>query len=174
MYARKLFTEAVGSLHGRCMGSEMIAHSPRGPLGLIHRHYLQMGARRHCTSFPTLKKHNLPCLTLYSARSSCCSFPDIFNATHMRCSSGIPSRLSIRQLSTGGVDDKGNNLSVFQRFKHVYKEYGKTLIAVHVATSVVWYGAFYLMARRYVLCLSPFASLYRRHHGSNRIVIQWY
>ena len=40
------------------------------------------------------------------------------------------------------------SLSIFQRFKVAYKEYGKTLVAVHVATSVVWYGAFFYAAKR--------------------------
>lgn len=37
--------------------------------------------------------------------------------------------------------------SVFQRFKKAYKEHGKVLIAVHVATSIVWFGSFYTAAR---------------------------
>ncbi|XP_067930360.1 uncharacterized protein C18orf19 homolog A-like [Watersipora subatra] len=42
-------------------------------------------------------------------------------------------------------DEKG--LTVFQRFTQVYKEYGKTLIAVHCVTSLLWYGGFYLVAQ---------------------------
>ena len=45
-------------------------------------------------------------------------------------------------------DEKG--LTVFQRFTQVYKEYGKTLIAVHCVTSLLWYGGFYLVAQRSV------------------------
>jgi len=51
--------------------------------------------------------------------------------------------------SADSLDDK--SLSVFQRFKLVYKEYGKTLIGVHVVTSIAWYGAFYILARRLVI-----------------------
>ena len=38
-------------------------------------------------------------------------------------------------------------LSILQRFKRAYKEHGKILVAVHVATSVVWYGSFYAAVR---------------------------
>ncbi|XP_074645180.1 protein FAM210A-like [Tubulanus polymorphus] len=59
-----------------------------------------------------------------------------------------------QQVSTGNAfvsdssskqnfDDTNNNLSLYQRFKMAYKKHGKTLIAVHVATSCVWYSAFY-------------------------------
>lgn len=40
-------------------------------------------------------------------------------------------------------------LSIFQRFKKAYKEHGKILVAVHVATSIVWFGSFYFAVRRY-------------------------
>ena len=38
-------------------------------------------------------------------------------------------------------------LSIFKRFKRAYKEHGKVLVAVHVATSIVWYGSFYAAVR---------------------------
>jgi len=44
------------------------------------------------------------------------------------------------------VDEK--KLTVMQRFTQVYKEYGKTLILVHVTSSIVWYGGFYVLAKR--------------------------
>ena len=52
--------------------------------------------------------------------------------------------------SSSSADDE-KDMTVFQRFKHVYKEYGKTLIGVHVVTSLMWYGGFYVIARRYVI-----------------------
>ncbi|XP_062575586.1 protein FAM210A-like [Saccostrea cucullata] len=36
-------------------------------------------------------------------------------------------------------------LSVFKRFKQTYKEHGKVLVGVHLVTSLVWYGSFYLI-----------------------------
>jgi len=38
------------------------------------------------------------------------------------------------------------SLSIFQRFKETYKQHGKLLIAVHFATSAVWFGSFYYAA----------------------------
>lgn len=37
-------------------------------------------------------------------------------------------------------------LTLYQRFKKTYKEHGKVLVAVHVATSLVWFGSFYTAA----------------------------
>ncbi|CAI9737414.1 Hypothetical predicted protein [Octopus vulgaris] len=36
-------------------------------------------------------------------------------------------------------------LSIFQRFKQAYKQHGKVLIGVHLATSAVWLGSFYYL-----------------------------
>lgn len=49
--------------------------------------------------------------------------------------------------SNDSPDEDDSNLSVFQRFKRAYKEHGKVLIAVHVATSVVWFGSFFYAAK---------------------------
>ncbi|XP_078690435.1 uncharacterized protein LOC144921380 [Branchiostoma floridae x Branchiostoma belcheri] len=38
------------------------------------------------------------------------------------------------------------DLTLFQRFKYMVKDYGHVLIPVHVATSLVWFGCFYYMA----------------------------
>ncbi|GAB1610470.1 protein FAM210A-like [Argonauta hians] len=35
--------------------------------------------------------------------------------------------------------------SIIQRFKQAYKEHGKVLIGVHLATSAVWFGSFYYL-----------------------------
>jgi len=44
--------------------------------------------------------------------------------------------------------DGGSNLSLYQRFKLMYKEYWYVLLPVHVATSSVWLGGFYYLAIR--------------------------
>lgn len=38
-------------------------------------------------------------------------------------------------------------LTIFQRFKKAYKEHGKILVCVHLATSTVWFGSFYYAAK---------------------------
>ena len=47
-------------------------------------------------------------------------------------------------------------LSIFQRYQKAYKEYGKILISVHVATSVIWFGSFYYVA----ISLVPLLGMY--------------
>lgn len=47
-------------------------------------------------------------------------------------------------------DESEKNLSLVQKFKLIYKQYWYVLIPVHVATSIVWYGAFFFAAKRYV------------------------
>ena len=39
-------------------------------------------------------------------------------------------------------------LSIVQKFKLMYKQYWYVLIPVHIATSVVWYGSFFIAAKR--------------------------
>ena len=40
------------------------------------------------------------------------------------------------------------SVSIFQRFKNAYKEYGKVLIGVHCVTSAGWFGMFYYAATK--------------------------
>lgn len=47
--------------------------------------------------------------------------------------------------SKDSTEDKP--LSIFQRFKKAYKEHGKILVCVHLATSAVWFGSFYYAAK---------------------------
>ncbi|XP_078608877.1 uncharacterized protein LOC144880524 [Branchiostoma floridae x Branchiostoma japonicum] len=42
--------------------------------------------------------------------------------------------------------ERYRNLTLFQRFKMMVKDYGHVLIPVHIATSLVWFGSFYYMA----------------------------
>lgn len=52
--------------------------------------------------------------------------------------------------SAGGGNDGEKKLTIFQRFKLMYKEYWYVLLPVHVATSACWLGGFYYMAIRFV------------------------
>lgn len=49
--------------------------------------------------------------------------------------------------TTASSQEEPEKLSIYQRFKRTYKEHGKILVAVHVTTSIVWYGAFYMAAK---------------------------
>lgn len=39
-------------------------------------------------------------------------------------------------------------LSLFQKFKQMYKEYWYVLVPVHLVTSAAWFGGFYYLAKR--------------------------
>ncbi|XP_056639412.1 uncharacterized protein C18orf19 homolog A [Diorhabda sublineata] len=43
--------------------------------------------------------------------------------------------------------DKPSKMSLFQKFKQMYKEYWYVLVPVHLITSTVWFGGFYYMAK---------------------------
>jgi hypothetical protein len=49
-----------------------------------------------------------------------------------------------------GQGDKPESLekpSLAKRFKQMFKDYWYVLVPVHIATSVVWYGGFYIMCK---------------------------
>lgn len=81
-------------------------------------------------------------------------------SSHLRASKdaaaeGANSAAGVSQTEDDGRDkpsapdggESSKKVSLFQRFKNAYKEYGKVLIGVHLATSVVWFGSFYYVAR---------------------------
>lgn len=47
-----------------------------------------------------------------------------------------------------GEEKKEEKLSLVQKFKLMYKQYWYVLIPVHVVTSIVWYGSFFIAAKR--------------------------
>lgn len=40
------------------------------------------------------------------------------------------------------------SIGLFQRFKKTFKQYGKVMVPVHIATSTVWFGSFYYAAMK--------------------------
>ncbi|XP_030758331.1 uncharacterized protein C18orf19 homolog A-like [Sitophilus oryzae] len=71
---------------------------------------------------------------------------------HSTCS---PISPKVRQFSSNVDDGKKNDnedtedkkkLSLFQRFKQMYKDYWYVLVPVHIVTSVAWFGGFYYLA----------------------------
>ncbi|KAA0703399.1 hypothetical protein E1301_Tti006804 [Triplophysa tibetana] len=40
------------------------------------------------------------------------------------------------------------SIGLFQRFKKMFKQYGKVMVPVHIATSTVWFGSFYYAAMK--------------------------
>ncbi|ENN77366.1 hypothetical protein HUJ04_002654 [Dendroctonus ponderosae] len=43
-------------------------------------------------------------------------------------------------------EEQGKKLSLFQRFKQMYRDYWYVLLPVHVVTSTAWFGGFYYLA----------------------------
>lgn len=109
------------------------------------------------TAPPTFRLNQLPsCLAVRALSVPTCTYHSTI--THSKPTSRTSpllfsnkvidaySRLSSSSSKVPDEDD--DKLTVFQRFKKVYKEHGKMLIAVHVTTSIVWYGCFFLIAKR--------------------------
>lgn len=52
-------------------------------------------------------------------------------------------------MTTSSEDSKAEEkMSIVQKFKLMYKQYWYVLIPVHVVTSIVWYGSFFIAAKR--------------------------
>ncbi|XP_052440092.1 uncharacterized protein C18orf19 homolog A [Carassius gibelio] len=56
------------------------------------------------------------------------------------------------RLHSGPTEDpdplQDRSISLFQRFKKTFKQYGKVMIPVHLLTSTVWFGTFYYAAMK--------------------------
>lgn len=53
------------------------------------------------------------------------------------------------QPNTGETDPlQDRSLTLLQRFKRTFKQYGKVLIPVHLVTSTIWFGSFYYAAMK--------------------------
>ncbi|KAJ1190826.1 hypothetical protein NDU88_000145 [Pleurodeles waltl] len=51
--------------------------------------------------------------------------------------------------SAGETDPlQDRSLTLFQRFKRTFKQYGKVMIPVHLVTSTIWFGSFYYAAMK--------------------------
>lgn len=60
-----------------------------------------------------------------------------------------PSICQVQYFSLKNQEDESQKkLSVFQRFKQMYKNYWYVLLPVHLVTSTFWFGGFYYMAKR--------------------------
>jgi hypothetical protein len=55
----------------------------------------------------------------------------------------------VEEKPTNESPEATTKLTLFQRFKQMYKDYWYVLIPVHVVTSVGWFGTFYFAVKRY-------------------------
>ncbi|CAH1183279.1 unnamed protein product [Phaedon cochleariae] len=61
---------------------------------------------------------------------------------YIRCYSALPNDDKDREL-----EKETKKLSIFQKFKQMYRDYWYVLLPVHIVTSSVWFGGFYYMAK---------------------------
>lgn len=52
-------------------------------------------------------------------------------------------------------NEETKKLSLFQRFKEMYKKYWYVMVPVHLVTSAAWFGGFYYLAKRYIIRKFP-------------------
>uniref|UniRef100_A0A8C8RAK2 Family with sequence similarity 210 member A n=1 Tax=Pelusios castaneus TaxID=367368 RepID=A0A8C8RAK2_9SAUR len=62
--------------------------------------------------------------------------------------SDIPQGTPVESSSIEPDPLQDKSISLFQRFKKTFKQYGKVLIPVHLLTSGVWFGSFYYAAMK--------------------------
>lgn len=73
----------------------------------------------------------------------CYNKKQVFPAAHVFCQ-------NFSNLDNKPKTNEEKKLSLFQKFKQMYKEYWYVLIPVHVVTSIGWFGGFYYLAKRFV------------------------
>uniref|UniRef100_A0A8B9SAV4 Family with sequence similarity 210 member A n=1 Tax=Apteryx owenii TaxID=8824 RepID=A0A8B9SAV4_APTOW len=72
--------------------------------------------------------------------------------------SDIPKQSPVESDSSDPDPLQDKSISLFQRFKKTFKQYGKVMIPVHLLTSTVWFGSFYYAAMKGVNVV-PFLEL---------------
>lgn len=76
-----------------------------------------------------------------------------FHITHSNNLANKSDSKSAAAVGEYDLFDKESNLSLFAKFKLMYKKYWYVLIPVHVITSLGWIGIFYYLSKRYKLYL---------------------
>lgn len=69
---------------------------------------------------------------------------DILSKRIMSSNARSPGTPSEKKEEPDPLQDK--SISLYQRFKKTFRQYGKVLIPVHLITSGVWFGTFYYAA----------------------------
>lgn len=68
---------------------------------------------------------------------------------HVRCIAvRNNSQDSSKQPFKENDDTETKKLTIFQKFKDMYKKYWYVLVPVHLVTSACWFGGFYYLAKR--------------------------
>ncbi|XP_067146841.1 protein FAM210A isoform X1 [Apteryx mantelli] len=89
--------------------------------------------------------------------------------------SDIPKQSPVESDSSDPDPLQDKSISLFQRFKKTFKQYGKVMIPVHLLTSTVWFGSFYYAAMNYSVCQMPFwkmAFIRKNYYISYELLVQ--
>ncbi|GJQ85612.1 hypothetical protein Trydic_g20162 [Trypoxylus dichotomus] len=78
----------------------------------------------------------------------------IFPSAHVFCQQFSDDNKKIEK------KEKRPKLSIFQRFKQMYRDYWYVLVPVHVVTSIGWFGSFYYLAKSGVDIVTLMESLH--------------
>lgn len=78
-------------------------------------------------------------------RRKCCQNTRLFSNSPPP-SSSVPS--PAKPSGGGSEGNPAAKLSLFARFKQMYKDYYYVLIPVHLVTSIGWFGSFYQASQR--------------------------
>ncbi|XP_066141906.1 uncharacterized protein C18orf19 homolog A-like [Euwallacea fornicatus] len=98
--------------------------------------------RYHCFA---LSKSNLT----YHNHLATCSNTKFLSCKVNSCSSYNVTRYNSttnRNTEEQGANKDEKKLSLFQRFKQMYRDYWYVLVPVHLVTSAAWFGSFYYLA----------------------------
>ena len=137
-------------------------HDAFSPISYCHGRSLLSTQTTH--SLSVLPSH--PCLRGYATKKQDKpGYGDTKN-TDQAASGQEPSESSDSKYE----DISDQNLTVFQRFKKTYKEHGKVLVCVHIATSVVWFGSFYMIASRLVPVVKQITTFVEKEGMSEPVV----
>lgn len=74
-----------------------------------------------------------------------------FQCKHFSTSSQLDKNKDEKRKEESDHDtekDEVKNLTLFQKFKKMYRDYWYVLVPVHLVTSAAWFGSFYYMAKR--------------------------
>jgi len=71
--------------------------------------------------------------------------PKTYNYIHPHINTRLFSKSSWVLSEKGPTEEENTN--IFQRFKKMSKDYWYVLVPVHLATSIVWFGGFYVMCK---------------------------
>ncbi|XP_053875250.1 protein FAM210A [Malaclemys terrapin pileata] len=66
----------------------------------------------------------------------------------LKPASDIPQETPVESSSLEPDPLQDKSISLFQRFKRTFKQYGKVMIPLHLLTSSVWFGSFYYAAMK--------------------------